>query len=138
MAYSFGTESKKQYGTLHPKLQKLMDEMIKFFDFSIIEGHRGESAQNRAFAVGNSKVRWPHGKHNKKPSRAVDIAPYPIDWSNKIGALMRFGLLMGVAIVCAAKLGIKIRLGMDWNRNGDPRDETFIDYPHIELDESEK
>ncbi len=35
----------------------------------------------------------------------------------------------------ADKLGVKVRWGADWNRNGDWRDEKFRDWPHFELDE---
>jgi len=37
--------------------------------------------------------------------------------------------------MCAQQLGVKVRFGMDWNRNFDPRDESFLDLPHVELDE---
>ena len=64
---------------------------------------------------------WPNGKHNKKPSLAVDVVPYPVDWSD-IERFIRFGwFVKGLAI----GLGIKIRWGGDWKR--------FKDYPHFEL-----
>lgn len=130
----FGESSDQQLATLHPKLQVLLSEAIKYYDFTVLEGFRGEEKQNLAFAQGKSKVRWPEGKHNKQPSEAVDLAPYPIDWDSKVSSLMRFGILAGVIKTCAEKLGIKVRWGGDWNRNFDPRDETFHDWGHFELD----
>lgn len=35
--------------------------------------HRNESEQDSAFARGESKLKWPHSKHNKLPSEAIDI-----------------------------------------------------------------
>lgn len=133
----FSNQSKKQLATCHPKLQKVLNEAIKYYDFLVVEGHRGKAAQDAAFAKGNSQVRWPYGNHNKKPSRAADIAPYPIDWSNKTTSLARFAFMMGVVYMAGVKLGIKLRFGMDWNQNFDPRDESFVDWPHVELDKSE-
>ena len=42
----------------------------------IVCGHRNKEDQNKAFAEGKSKLKWPKGKHNKLPSQAVDAAPY--------------------------------------------------------------
>lgn len=131
----FGTESKKQQATCDPRLVRLQNEAIKYIDHSILEGHRDKAHQDADYAKGVSKLKWPNGQHNKLPSRAFDFAPFPIDWSNKATALGRFMLIAGVYLVCAAQLGIKIRFGWDWNRNLDPRDESFLDWGHIELDE---
>lgn len=130
----FSRASLAQLATVHPDLQRVLQEAIKLVDFSVLEGHRGKAAQDAAYAKGASKVRWPNGKHNTTPSRAVDVAPYPIDWSEKSTALARFAFLSGVLHATAARLGVKIRFGWDWNRNLDPRDERFLDWPHVELD----
>lgn len=131
----FGKESERQLKTCDARLQRVLREAIKYFDFVVVEGHRGKEAQNRAFAKGLSKVKWPNGNHNATPSRAADLAPYPIDWSDGTKPHLRFALMMGVVLVCANQLGVKVRFGMDWNRNLDPRDESFLDLPHVELDE---
>lgn len=130
----FSVASELQLNTCHPDLQRVLREAIKHFDFVVVEGHRGKAAQDAAYAKGFSQVRYPHGKHNSLPSRAVDIAPFPIDWSEKRAAHLRFAFMQGVVLACANQLGVKVRFGMDWNRNLDPRDETFLDLPHVELD----
>lgn len=131
---TFSTASRRQLATCDPKLQRVLEEAIQFYDFTIIEGHRGKEAQNAAYAKGTSKVRFPHGKHNSLPSRAVDLAPYPIDWSNNQKALERFVYLAGVVMCCARRLQIPLRWGGDWDRDDDTRDEgSFRDYPHFEL-----
>ncbi|HXG72575.1 MAG TPA: hypothetical protein VNJ04_18380, partial [Gemmatimonadaceae bacterium] len=59
----------------------MLREAIRYFDFVVVEGHRGKEAQNKAFAKGLSKLPWPKGNHNTNPSTAADCAPFPIDWS---------------------------------------------------------
>ena len=130
---TFSRQSKTQLATCDKRLQDVANDAIRFVDFAIVEGHRGKVAQDKAFAKGASKVRWPNGNHNKKPSRAFDFAPWPIDWSNKTTALARFMFVSGVLFLCAMKRGVKLRFGWDWNRNLDPRDESFLDWGHVEV-----
>ena len=133
MANKYSQASLKQRATLHPDLQRVLDEALKIYDFSIIEGFRSKEAQNLAYAKGNSQKQWPNGEHNSWPSKAADIMPYPVDWSDTAANLQRCCLLAGIVIATAFKLGIKIRWGGDWNSNGDTRDEHFRDYGHFEL-----
>jgi peptidoglycan LD-endopeptidase CwlK len=132
---NLGSGSLAQLHTCDDRLQRIALEAIKVADFSIVEGHRNQHDQDEDFRKGVSKLKWPNGRHNAMPSRAFDFAPYPLDWSNKTTALARFTFVAGVMAAAAARLGIKIRFGWDWNRNFDPRDETFLDWGHVELDE---
>lgn len=129
----FSQASLVQYNTLHPKLQRVLDDAIQHYDFSIIEGFRNKAAQNLAFAKGNSQKQWPNGEHNRLPSTAVDIMPFPVDWSDAAANLQRCCLLAGIMLATGWKLGIPLRWGGDWNSNGDTRDEHFRDYGHFEL-----
>lgn len=74
--------SQERLATCHPRIQAVMSEVIKYEDFVVIEGHRGQEAQDKAFREGKSKLKWPQGKHNTLPSNAIDIAPYPLDWND--------------------------------------------------------
>lgn len=130
----FGSASEVQLATVDQRLVRVCREAIKYLDFTVIEGHRGKEAQNRAFAKGASKLPWPKGNHNAFPSRAVDLAPFPVDWSEGQLPHARFALLAGVMLTVSRQLGIPIRWGVDWNRNWDPRDESFLDWGHFELD----
>lgn len=131
-----GTESRRQRDTCDPRLIRLIDLAIVVGpDFSIVEGHRGQAAQHRAFLTGASKLDWPKGNHNKLPSRAFDFSPYPADWREAETPHVRFALIAGIMFACAKQLGVKIRWGRDWNRNFNLADETFLDWGHIELDE---
>ena len=67
---------------------------ISYIDCSVLCGHRGEEDQNKAYDSGNSKVKWPNGRHNKKPSIAVDVAPYPIDWKDRERMTYFAGMVM--------------------------------------------
>lgn len=125
---SFSKNSLKLLATCDEKLQTLMKEVIKDYDFTVICGTRGEADQDAAYKAGNSKLKFPNSKHNSNPSKAVDIAPYPIDWNNT----QRFRDLAKVVLEKAEELGIKIRYGGDWNMNG-KQDDSFVDLPHFEL-----
>ena len=132
----FSVASIAQLQTCDERLQKIALAAISVGpDFSIVEGHRGQIAQHQAFLTGKSKLDWPHGNHNAVPSRAFDFSPYPADWSEKELPHIRFAVIAGVLAAIAYGMGIKVRWGADWNRNWDPRDERFLDWGHIELDE---
>jgi len=132
----FGTQSQLQLATCDKRLQALANAAILVGpDFSIVEGFRNQEMQHRDFLQGKSKLDWPHGRHNSQPSRAFDFSPFPEDWREGELPHARFAFIAGVIFACAKELGTKIRWGADWNRNLDPRDETFLDWGHIELDE---
>ena len=80
---AFGQASAARLATCDERLQRLFQEVVKTFDCTIIEGHRGEAAQHLAFVTGKSKLDWPNGNHNAKPSKAVDVAPFPVDWTDQ-------------------------------------------------------
>lgn len=125
----FGKRSKARLATCDSRLQNLFNEVIKHFDCSVLEGHRGEKEQNEAYAKGNSKLRYPDGKHNKIPSIAVDVVPYPIDWQDRERMTYFAGFVMGIA----SGMGLKIRWGGDWNMNTELKDNNFDDLPHFEI-----
>lgn len=126
---SFGKTSAANLATCHPDLQRLMNEVIKHVDCSITCGHRGQVAQDKAFAEGKSKLKYPNGEHNKVPSNAVDVAPYPLNWNDAEA----FTLLAGVIYGIACTMGIKIRLGADWDGDFNMLEHRFCDRPHVEL-----
>ena len=127
----FGRRSINRLKTCDQKLQELFYEVVKHFDCSIIEGNRGEERQNKAYADGKSKVKYPNGKHNKFPSVAVDVAPYPIDWSDRD----RFHYFGGFVLGVAKQMGMNIRWGGDWNQDTETKDNKFDDLVHFEIKE---
>ena len=110
-------------------LQDLFNEVIKHVDCSVICGHRNKQEQNEAFEKKRTKVKYPNGRHNAKPSMAADVVPYPIDWDDR----ERFHLFAGFVLGIAQSMEINIRWGGDWNKNFEVDDNNFDDFPHFEL-----
>ena len=130
----FGKSSIKRLEKAQPKLQEIFNEVIKHVDCSVLQGHRGEEEQNRYFDEGKSKVKYPNGRHNAYPSRAVDVTPYPVDWDDRERQTLFAGLVLGIATM----KGIKLRWGGDWNRDFHVQDNKFDDFPHFELMKDEE
>ena len=127
--YKFSESSKEKLGSCHPDLQKLFNEVIKYYDCTVICGHRGEKEQNEAYEKGFSKLKWPHGKHNSIPSNAIDVLPFPLDWQDKDKHIHFAGYVKAFADI----MGIKIRWGGDFNQDGNLHNDSFLDRPHFEL-----
>ena len=125
----FGNRSINRLKTCDTKLQELFYQVVKHFDCTILEGHRGEERQDKAYADGKSKVKYPDGKHNQFPSVAVDVAPYPIDWSDRD----RFHYFGGFVLGVAKQMGMNIRWGGDWNQDTKTKDNKFDDLVHFEI-----
>jgi len=98
-------------------LQTLFFEVINHFDCTIIEGFRDEADQNKAYASGKSRLKWPYGKHNQSPSMAVDVAPFPVDWDNEQRFLVFAGFVLGTAnsLKAQCKMSHYVRWGGAWN-----------------------
>jgi len=130
---SFSAKSKERLETCDDKLQQLFNEVVKGYDCTVLCGHRGREEQEEAVREGKSKVVFPNSKHNKFPSKAADVVPYPIDWNDSKRFMHFAGYVQGVAKM----MGIKIRWGGDWNSNLNFKDEKFVDLPHFELVEGD-
>ena len=126
---SFGRRSTKRLSECHIDLQRLLEEVVKEYDCTILTGHRGKTAQNAAYDLGRSKLQYPKGKHNALPSLAVDVAPWPVDWEDT----KRFYHFAGYVLGIAKGMGVKIRSGSDWDSDFDLNDQTFNDLVHFEL-----
>lgn len=122
--------------TCHQDLIIFCTELIKYYDFVVVCGHRGEAEQNEAYEKGFSKVKYPNGKHNTYPSKAVDLAPWEgkIDW-NKEQMYFFAGFALGIAEILFANGVIKHRIksGADWNSDRNVNDTSFVDLPHFEI-----
>jgi peptidoglycan L-alanyl-D-glutamate endopeptidase CwlK len=127
--YKFSKRSKDRLSTCDERLQKVFNEVIKHIDCSILEGHRDEERQEQLFKEGKTKVHYPVGRHNSKPSRAVDVTPYPVDWADRERQTLFAGFVLGLA----RGMGINLRWGGDWNMNFEVKDNRFDDFPHFEL-----
>ena len=134
---SFSKKSLALLETCDPRIQKVMHEAIKHYDFTVIYGERSVEEQFKLFKIGRKMVggKWvvtgkvvtnmdgtiKRGKHNYSPSRAIDIAPYPIDWED-IAAFKELAMVVKKAMVTT---GIMLTWGGDWK--------SFKDFPHYEV-----
>jgi peptidoglycan L-alanyl-D-glutamate endopeptidase CwlK len=136
---TFGTTSRARLDTCHPKLQLIFNHVVHNYDCTVLCGHRDKRNQDLVFKAGRSTVSWPSSKHNSFPSKAIDIAPYPINWGEKgtpkdrQKALARFYHFAGYVKATAEDLGIRLRWGGDWDSDLEFKDQSFDDLPHFEL-----
>ncbi len=134
----FSKSSMAKLKMCDPLLMSLFLEVIKHYDCIILETWRSKEKQNTLVDEGRSKVTWPNSKHNttnNKPGmvKAVDVVPYPLDWSNSRKNIYRYYQFSGIVIGIALRMNIGIRWGGDWDRDFDFNDQNFNDLPHYEL-----
>jgi peptidoglycan L-alanyl-D-glutamate endopeptidase CwlK len=131
----FSQESFSKLSTCHPDLQALFYEVVKNFDCEVLEGFRTQEQQDKDFQEGHTQLQWPNGKHNKQPSMAVDVAPYPIAWDNIKRFYWFAGYVMGIAqkLKDDGKMTHSVRFGGDWNEDENIDDDKFRDLVHFEL-----
>ena len=123
--YKFGKKSKERLRGVHPKLVNVLNELIKIMDVTIIEGLRSEERQKELLEQGKTKTKF--SKHIK--GKAVDLAPYPIDWEDR----ERFDYMGGMIRGIGKQLNTDIRWGGDWDSDGEIKDNSFDDLVHVEI-----
>lgn len=121
--------SRLNYDTCHKDLQLVADAVLKQFDCSFIEGHRGKHDQDRYFFMGLSQLMWPESSHNPFPSEAMHLMPYPIDWRD----YPRIRFFAGHVVGIGAILEVKIRWGGNWRMDTMVSENSFNDLAHYEL-----
>ncbi len=127
---SFGRASKKHRNTLHSDLKEIVDEAIKHIDFSIIWGYRNKKEQTKAFKGKFSDKPWPESLHNKRPSDAMDLLPYPKGYkTTHLGWIKLAAHIMKAA----KKKGKKVRWGGFFLRYRNGKYKLFFDAGHFQL-----
>lgn len=132
---NLSSASQSKLNTCHPDLVRLFNEVSKHYAFTVVCGSRSDFDQKKMFdqklsKVDGVKIKSKHQVDKENPlARAVDVAPNPIDWNDKIRFYHFAGRVQGIAI----GLGIKIRWGGDWDDDNDFKDNSFNDLPHFEL-----
>ncbi len=133
----FGRRSKNRLKGVNPKLVNVLNEAIKIYDFTIIEGLRTKRRQKELYDQGKTKVL--HSKH--MDGLAVDVAPWPVNFED----IKRFFYLAGIIKVVGMRQGADIRWGGDWNKDqvftsrglanktGTDSSQNFNDYVHFEI-----
>jgi len=125
-------QSRRIRSTLDSRLQVLVDEILVRSDISLTYGYRDRESQNTLFENNRSKVKYPNSKHNSKPSKAVDLQPYPYP-KKDLELWAALGYIAGLAMMISEKHGWILRWGGDWNRNGSVTDNNFDDLFHLEI-----
>ena len=139
MTYALGAKSLERLQGVHPKLADVVKMAIELTkqDFTVLEGVRTPARQAELYAQGRTKpgqkVTWTlKSNHfiNAKTGygHAVDLVPFPIDWSHK-----KLDVVAKAMFAAADTLGVEIRWGKDWNRNGVSGEKGETDSPHFEL-----
>ena len=123
--YRFGKRSRERLKGVDAKLVNVLNELIKLMDVTVIEGLRSAERQEELLAKGATKVKY--SKHME--GKAVDIAPYPIDWEDRDRFYYMGGMIRGIG----KQLGINVRFGGDWDSDGETKDNNFDDLVHIEI-----
>lgn len=127
----FGKKSLERRAMLCKDLRALVDEVIKYYDFSIVCSHRGQEEQERAFNAGNSKAHFGQSAHNYNPSFAFDFTPWPCPTKHVKGVVQidsdskEWDKAISVFKNTANRLGIEITCGADFK--------TLKDLMHIEI-----
>lgn len=132
--FKFSARSRKNLSEAHSDLQQLFNEVIKYYDCSVIDGYRTQREQDAAFYSGRSNKKYPESKHNIMPSEAVDVVPWfkdapHIRWEDKAKFYEFGGFVSGVAVM----LNIVIRWGGNWDMDDELHDQSFFDLCHFEL-----
>lgn len=127
--YRFGKRSRARLKGVDSRLVNVLNELIKIMDVAIIEGVRSEETQYKYFLDGKSKLDGKNKKSKHQLGKAVDLAPYPINWKDNTRFYYMGGMIRGIA----KQLNLKVRWGGDWDSDGETKDQTFMDLVHIEI-----
>jgi peptidoglycan L-alanyl-D-glutamate endopeptidase CwlK len=121
----FGKRSKERLKGVDRRLVSVLNELIKIMDVTIIEGLRSEQRQEKLLEQGSTKTKF--SKHIE--GKAVDLAPYPIDWEDRDRFHYMGGMIRGIA----KQLNVPVRWGGDWDSDGETKDNSFDDLVHVEI-----
>ena len=129
----FSKESLDKLDGVHHLLADICFKVLHYHDCKILSGVRTLEEQKRLVAEGKSKtLNSYHLVQDDGFGYAVDVAPYPIDWSDT----KRFYYFAGIFLTVAKDIlpeDYYIRWGGDWDIDNDLNDQTFNDLVHFEL-----
>ncbi len=165
MTYVLSSRSLNSLDGVHPSLVAIVKRAITITkqDFIVIEGVRSKEQCMINYGKGrtvaqvvakgipasfanpnHAKVTWLKNPFNSKHCKqvdgyghAVDICPYPVDWSD----LTKFDAIAQAMFTAEKQLineGVipkitNLRWGADWNKNGKYRERGESDSPHFEI-----
>lgn len=150
--FALGTRSLANLKGVDERLVRVVKRAIQItsVDFTVIEGLRSREQCMVNYGKGRSaaecqekgvpasyarptlaKVTWLSNPFASKHvnGKAVDLLP-STGWNN----LTSFDVVARAMLTAAKELGVSIRWGADWDRDGKPREKGETDSPHFELD----
>lgn len=150
--FNLGERSRSRLVGVHPDLVRVVELAITLTeqDFVVLEGVRTVARQHALYGQGRSPAecaaKGVDPKHSKPgmkrvtwtlnsnhfAGRAVDLAPWPIDWEGPV-KFPKFDAIAKAMNAAADQLGVPIRWGADWDDDGKAREHDETDNPHFEL-----
>lgn len=151
--YKLSERSLNNLKGVDERLVKIVKRAIEITeqDFVVIEGLRTKEQMMINYGKGRTaselavhgipasyakpkeaKVTWLSDPFSSKHGKglAVDIVPYPVDWSD----LSKFDKIAKAMFKAASELGYNtLRWGADWDNDGNFREKGETDSPHFEL-----
>lgn len=119
----------------HPDIIRVVIRAIQLtpIDFMVGAGVRSIEEQRENVRKGVSKtMNSKHLPQRDGMSHAVDLWPWvngAIPWDD----WRAFKSVADAMLQAAGELGVDLRWGGDWDRDGDSNDHSFLDGPHFEL-----
>jgi len=135
--FVFGQRSLDRLNGVNTRLVSVVHRALELstVDFTVVEGLRSKQRQAQLYAQGRTTagkiVTWTL-KSKHIDGLAVDLAPFAdgkIDWSDS----KKFDAIGAAMKKAAAELGVTIRWGADWDRDGRLREKGESDSPHFEI-----
>ena len=135
MNFILSDRSLQRMKDVNPRLINLALLAIKRtpIDFGIawMGGMRTPEEQNQLFKDGYSKCDGYLKMSKHQSGNAIDLNVFV--GSRIVNNKEMLCVVAGVMFSCANELNIKLRWGLDWDSDGDIRDNTFNDMYHFEL-----
>lgn len=137
--HRYSQASLAKLDTCDPRLKAVAMRGLELspYDVKIVHGWRGKDVQNALRDSGVSYARWGDSPHNYMEngepfSQAIDIAPVidgVIPWKDT----HIFAVVAGAFMAAAEELSTLVIWGGDWDSDGSTKDQTLLDYGHLEL-----
>lgn len=140
--FILGQRSMDRLVGVHANLVRVVRRAIQLssVDFAVLEGVRSRQRQAELYAQGRTKpgkiVTWTMNSRHIPAGdgfgHAVDLGPIKdgqVDWNNAAG----FSAINAAMMQAAGELGIAIRWGKYWDRDGVAGEKGETDGPHWEL-----
>lgn len=132
MTYRFSRTSEDRLKNLHPDLVRVIRRAMSWqiIDFTVVETLRTPEQQAKNLKKGVSKtMKSLHLPDTTGKARAIDVAPYPINWKDT----GKFKMLAGIILAASREEDVHLRWGGSWDGTMRSSSNRFNDYPHFEL-----